>query len=452
MNRSNREQPERSITRGSDFLQLDPSEAPPRGLSDWLAGRLRDAIADGRLPVGSRLPATRVLAAELRVSRGVVTEAYQRLADEGHLAGRGRAGTVVVAAPLTPAPAPAAPTVSASAVPPTASPAPPPGAPFPGEPGADVFDVLRDRPARIDLTPGLPDLAAFPRAAWQRAERTVLRDLPAAALGYGDPRGVPALRTAIAAWLARTRGIHADPDALVVTAGTAQAIGLIARVLARDGIGAVAVEDPGSLGVRQHLRHWGTATPPVPVDADGIRVDLLRDTGAPAVLLTPAHQFPTGVVLGGRRRRELMRWAAGRRPGHRGRLRRRAPLRPAARPGPAVHARRPRLPHRQRVQAPGPGAADRLDPAAARPPGRGRRREALRRPRQRRPAPARAGRADGLGGDGARPAAAAAPPPPPPRHHDRRDRRAPAGRPRPRRRRRPAPDRHLPRRPGRRDR
>ncbi|WP_244938917.1 PLP-dependent aminotransferase family protein [Actinomadura madurae] len=308
MNRSNGEQPERSITRGSDFLQLDPSDAPPRGLSDWLAGRLRDAIADGRLPVGSRLPATRVLAAELRVSRGVVTEAYQRLADEGHLAGRGRAGTVVVAAPLTPAPAPAVP---ASAVPPAASPAPPPGAPFPGEPGADVFDVLRDRPARIDLTPGLPDLAAFPRAAWQRAERTVLRDLPAAALGYGDPRGVPALRTAIAAWLARTRGIRADPDALVVTAGTAQAIGLIARVLARDGIGAVAVEDPGSLGVRQHLRHWGTATPPVPVDADGIRVDLLRDTGAPAVLLTPAHQFPTGVVLGGRRRRELMRWAAG---------------------------------------------------------------------------------------------------------------------------------------------
>ncbi|MEO3824360.1 PLP-dependent aminotransferase family protein [Actinomadura sp. B10D3] len=302
MNRSNGGQHERSIIRGSDFLQLDPSDAPPRGLSDWLAGRLREAITDGRLPVGSRLPATRVLAAELRVSRGVVTEAYQRLADEGHLAGRGRAGTVVVAAPLTPAPAPTAP---------AAPPAPPPGAPFPGEPGADVFDVLRDQPARIDLTPGLPDLTAFPRAAWQRAERTVLRDLPASALGYGDPRGVPALRTAIAAWLARTRGIRADPADIVVTSGTAQAIALIARVLVGEGIGTVAVEDPGSLGVRQHLRHWGTTTPPVPVDADGIRVDLLRGTGAPAVLLTPAHQFPTGVVLGGRRRRELMRWAAG---------------------------------------------------------------------------------------------------------------------------------------------
>ncbi|TDD62615.1 GntR family transcriptional regulator, partial [Actinomadura darangshiensis] len=101
MHRSKGAEPDRSITLGSDFLQLDPADAPPGGLADWLAGRLRDAIADGRLPVGGRLPATRVLAAELRVSRGVVTEAYQRLTDEGHLAGRGRAGTVVVAAPLT---------------------------------------------------------------------------------------------------------------------------------------------------------------------------------------------------------------------------------------------------------------------------------------------------------------------------------------------------------------
>ncbi|MEU6754650.1 winged helix-turn-helix domain-containing protein, partial [Spirillospora sp. NPDC046719] len=95
---------------GADFLQLDTAEAPPGGMAAWLARRLREAIADGRLPVGSRLPATRVLAADLRVSRGVVTEAYQRLTDDGHVAGRGRAGTIVVAAPLTappPLPAPA---------------------------------------------------------------------------------------------------------------------------------------------------------------------------------------------------------------------------------------------------------------------------------------------------------------------------------------------------------
>ncbi|MFE2758080.1 GntR family transcriptional regulator, partial [Actinosynnema sp. NPDC059335] len=99
MNRSIPEPVDRSTTAGSDFLQLDVADAPRGGLADWLAGRLRSAIADGRLPVGSRLPASRVLAGELRVSRGVVTEAYRRLAEDGHVVGRGRAGTVVVAAP-----------------------------------------------------------------------------------------------------------------------------------------------------------------------------------------------------------------------------------------------------------------------------------------------------------------------------------------------------------------
>lgn len=90
---------ERSITAGADFLQLDVGEAPPGGRADWLAARLRAAIADGRVPVGARLPASRVLAAELGVSRGVVTEAYQRLTEDGQVVGRGRAGTVVVATP-----------------------------------------------------------------------------------------------------------------------------------------------------------------------------------------------------------------------------------------------------------------------------------------------------------------------------------------------------------------
>lgn len=306
MNRSKDDEPNRSVTPGSDFLHLDPADAPPGGLAHWLAGRLRDAVADGRLPVGTRLPATRVLAAELRVSRGAVTEAYQRLADEGHLAGRGRAGTIVVAAPLTPAPPPPPEHLTRA----TTGPAPALSAPFPTHPDPDIFDTLRDLPARIDLSPGLPDLAAFPRTAWQRAERTVLRDLPAAGLGYGDPRGTPALRTAVAAWLARYRGITADPAGIVVVAGTAQALGLVARVLTREGIDRIAVEDPGSLGVRQHLAHWGMATPPVPVDTAGIRVDRLHATGAPAVLLTPAHQFPTGAVLSGDRRRDLTRWAA----------------------------------------------------------------------------------------------------------------------------------------------
>ncbi|WP_078888597.1 PLP-dependent aminotransferase family protein [Streptomyces sclerotialus] len=343
MHRSNGGVPDRSVTGdgaarepgrpGADFLQLDIGEAPPGGLSEWLAGRLRQAVADGRLPVGCRLPATRVLAADLRVSRGVVTEAYRRLSEDGHVEGRGRGGTVVVAAPVGVQPA----TTPSSAAPSSAAPFPAdrasgssstgdptagstatgstatgssyPAGLFTDAPGADVFDALRGAPARVDLTPGLPDLTAFPRAAWLRAERSVLSGLSAAAFGYGDPRGTPALRRAVADWLARNRGIRADPGDVLVVAGTAQAFGLLRQVLRDDGSHEVAVEDPGSLGARQHLRDGRLATPPVPVDADGIRVDALRATGARAVLLTPAHQFPTGVVLGGERRRELMSWA-----------------------------------------------------------------------------------------------------------------------------------------------
>ncbi|WP_327074989.1 PLP-dependent aminotransferase family protein [Kitasatospora purpeofusca] len=352
MHRSNDHPIDRSRTAGADFLQLDPGQAPAGGLADWLARRLREAIGDGRLPVGSRLPATRVLAADLRVSRGVVTDAYRRLGEEGRIAGLGRGGTVVVDqfAPGTVSPSPSPPLSPPLSLPPPPSTAaqPPPAQPpparstaarpggarpgpahsrpahsrtargtspapaslFDGAPATTVFDSLRTAPARIDLTPGVPDLAAFPRAAWLRAERAVLRDLAAPDFGYGDPRGTPALRRAVADWLARNRGIRADPEEVLVVAGAAQALALVGEVLRADGLDVVAVEDPGSLGTRQHLGHRITATPPVPVDAEGIRVDSLRAVGARAVLLTPAHQFPTGVVLGGARRRELLQWAA----------------------------------------------------------------------------------------------------------------------------------------------
>ncbi|MEV0531665.1 PLP-dependent aminotransferase family protein [Kitasatospora sp. NPDC050463] len=300
MNRSKETSTQRSVTAGADFLQLAATDAPPGRLAHWLADRLREAVADGRLPAGSRLPATRVLAEELRISRGVVTEAYRRLIEEGRLAGRGRGGTVVLDTPV-PSP-PSGP--SAPPVPPASEPALFEAAPVPAS-----FDALRAAPARIDLSPGVPDLGAFPRAAWLRAERAVLDGLAAHEFGYGDPRGNAALRQAVARWLARNRGIRADPDEVLIVAGAAQALALLGQVFGRADLTEVAVEDPGSLGTRQHLGHWLRATPPVPVDAEGIRVDALRATGAPAVLLTPAHQFPSGVVLGGRRRRELLHWA-----------------------------------------------------------------------------------------------------------------------------------------------
>jgi GntR family transcriptional regulator/MocR family aminotransferase len=302
MDRSNTHLAGWSIT-GADFLQLDRADAPPGGLAGWLAQHIRAAIADGRLPVGARLPASRVLAEELHVSRGVVTEAYQRLIEDGQLAGHGRAGTRVVAAPA------ALPSLAPAGVPAGSSPAEPAPAGFPARPGIEVFEALRALPSRIDLSPGVPDLAAFPRTAWLRAERTVLDDLSPSSFGYGDPRGAPAFRVAVASWLARNRGILVSPEEVIVVAGVAQALALLAHTLRAAGLSAVAVEDPGSLGARQQLRAWGLDTPPVPVDAHGLRVADLTATGASVVMLTPAHQFPTGVVLGGGRRRELWQWA-----------------------------------------------------------------------------------------------------------------------------------------------
>ena len=264
---------------GVDFLQLDPARAGPRGLTAWLTEQLRAGIADGRLPVGARLPATRELAAELEVSRGVVTDAYQRLVEEGRIAGRRGGGTTVMSIP-TPSERAAEPPRSARTI------------------------------ASLDLSPGIPDLGAFPRAAWLRAERAVLNEATPGDLGYGDPRGTPALRTSLAVWLARTRGVHAAADDVLIVNGVAQGLALLARVLKRHGIDAVATEDPGSLGTREQLANWGMSTPPVPVDQYGLNVDHLRDTNTRAVLVTPAHQFPTGVVLGPQRRRELLAWSA----------------------------------------------------------------------------------------------------------------------------------------------
>jgi GntR family transcriptional regulator/MocR family aminotransferase len=270
----------------TDFLLLDASAAAPRGRTDWLAAEIRAAIADGRLAAGRALPASRALAGELGVARGVVVAAYQRLADEGLIGGRRGAGTVVLATPTERAPQ-------------RSRPKPRLRLPVPRLPSG----------AGIDLSPGVPDLTAFPRAAWQRAERSVLATCDAADLGYGDPRAA-ALRVELSSWLGRTRGLRVHPDDLVIVAGVAQSLALLARAVTARGITSIAVEDPGSRGALDQLAWWGLRPVPVPVDTDGLRVDRLRRTGASVVLVTPAHQFPTGVVLAPQRRRALLDWAA----------------------------------------------------------------------------------------------------------------------------------------------
>jgi len=277
--------------RGADFLQLSPAAAPARGLTSWLAGEIRAAIIDGRLQAGTSLPATRLLAGDLGISRGVVVEAYQRLADEGLVSGRPGTGTRVSG-------------LAPRAVRPSKD------LPRPGRAGPAVLPQPWRAGAELDLSPGVPDLAGFPRAAWLRAERAVLDQASGTELGYGDPRGHDGLRRELAGWLARTRGLRAAAGDIIIVSGVAQALALLARWLSAHGMTRIAVEDPGSLGSRDQLTYWGVDAVPVPVDEHGLQTSHLAGAGVRGALLTPAHQFPTGVVLAPERRRELLDWAA----------------------------------------------------------------------------------------------------------------------------------------------
>jgi GntR family transcriptional regulator/MocR family aminotransferase len=244
-----------------------------------LSAALREAIRDGRLPPGSALPPSRDLAAELGCSRWVVTEAYAQLAAEGYLDGRVGSGTRV--RPLGPA--------ATGHLPPAPA---------------------RTRRSRIDLAPGLPDLRAFPLGRWVAALRSVAASLPHAELGYPDPAGHPRLRQVLAEYLARVRGAQVDPADLTVCLGVTDATGRLCRALRAAGVGAVAVEDPGWHRLRETAGAAGLRMVPTRVDGRGLLVgDLDGDPAVRAVIVTPTHQFPTGVVLAPERRAALLAWA-----------------------------------------------------------------------------------------------------------------------------------------------
>ncbi len=241
---------------------------------------IRDSIRAGRLPRGSSLPPSRMLAADLGVSRGVVVEAYQQLAAEGYLASNAGSYTQVAAGPA---------------------------------PAIAGLRLARKTPPRIDLSYGRADVSSFPRAAWLRAIRGALASAPNDLFGYLAGSGVPQLRTAIAGYLNRVRGTVAQPDQIVICTGYAQGITLLIGVLAAAGARRLAVEDPSSGDdALPAARAAGLEVIGVPVDRDGIRVDVLAETGADAVVLTPSHQFPTGSVLSAENRAAVLRWAAER--------------------------------------------------------------------------------------------------------------------------------------------
>nr|WP_234334801.1 PLP-dependent aminotransferase family protein [Streptomyces sp. NRRL S-118] len=281
-------------------LLLPAAAAPPRRRGRTLQAALREAVRSGRLAAGTRLPSSRELAADLGVSRGLVTDAYEQLTAEGYLRSSRGAGTWVGDAVRASGaggdgPAPAG----------RSGPMPAAGGTRTGPGPAPRAPVA----TRVDFTPGTPDLSLFPRAAWAAAHRTVLSRLPHAALGYPDPRGLPDLRAALAALLTRRRGVVAAPERVVVCSGVAQAMTLLGFVLRGRGLRDIGVEDPGSPEHATLFASAGLRTVGLPLDGEGLAPGPLAASGVRAVVTTPAHQFPSGIACSPRRRTELLDWA-----------------------------------------------------------------------------------------------------------------------------------------------
>ncbi|HEY3773685.1 MAG TPA: PLP-dependent aminotransferase family protein [Solirubrobacteraceae bacterium] len=273
-----------------------------RDLRAQLERGLRDAIQDGRLPVGTVLPPSRTLARELALARSVVVEAYSQLAAEGYLHSRQGSATRVLARSDPPhhqdSPGPPADSVSAIFQ-----------ARLPDQASFDTH-AQRHPDSGIRLTSGgLPDPASFPRQTWIRHYRAVVGGQPDASFRYPQPQGTPELRQALASHLSRVRAVRTTPDRLMICSGFAQGLSLVCGVLRSRGVTAVAVEDPCFSYHRRLIRAAGLQPVHVPVDEEGLDVTQLGDRAVGAVLLSPAHSYPTGAVLSADRRAHLLDWA-----------------------------------------------------------------------------------------------------------------------------------------------
>jgi GntR family transcriptional regulator/MocR family aminotransferase len=240
-----------------------------------LEEQMRGAIRSGALAAGEQLPSTRVLAEDLGVSRGVILRAYGQLAAEGYIALRQGA----------------APTVRAAVRLDLTTIRPPTG-------GAGIV---------YDLRPHLPDLALFPRQSWLRAVRESLAQARIADLTYGDAAGLWDLRVAVANYLSRARGVSAHPAHTLITAGSTHSLSLVSRALARRGASRMAFENPSHRVLRAAASMGGQTVVAAAVDESGVRPDTVER--ADSLVVSPAHQFPTGVVLAPQRREALIEWA-----------------------------------------------------------------------------------------------------------------------------------------------
>ncbi|MHC3003740.1 MocR-like pyridoxine biosynthesis transcription factor PdxR [Gordonia sp. GN26] len=270
---------------GADlFLDLQPdpgASARGRGatLRRTLTEALRSAILDGRLPAGTALPPYRSLAADLGLARGTVSAVYQELIAEGWLTARQGSATRVAE-----------------------------GAAHPDAAGRDDERPQAHPTFRLphDFSLGQPCAGMFPRTDWIRATRRVLTDVGDDAFAPAHPQGRPELRHALSAYLGRTRGVRTNADRVILGTAVQSALELLSRNVIGD---TLAVESHGLPFHWRAVERGSTRVIPIPVDDEGMVIDDLERSGASAVLLSPSHQFPTGVALSPARRMQVIEWA-----------------------------------------------------------------------------------------------------------------------------------------------
>ncbi|MCC8075587.1 MAG: PLP-dependent aminotransferase family protein [Clostridiales bacterium] len=259
---------------------LDSNAKEP--LYEQLYRFLRREIETGRIPAGERLPSKRKLASDAHLSVVTVETAYSQLVAEGYLRSEDRRGFFVQQAASRP------------------------------EQAQPLSQPLPSSPAKpscpYDFATNAVDAEFFPFSTWAKLTREVLSSRDSALLSAAHPQGVPELRQAIVSHLYHFRGIQVQPEQIVVGAGSEYLLSLLVQLLGREG--GYAVEDPGYQKTEQILSHSGAQVYPIPVDEQGLRVDLLEQSGARVVHVTPSHHFPLSLVMPVTRRRALLDWAA----------------------------------------------------------------------------------------------------------------------------------------------
>ena len=281
------------------LIQIDRTSE--RALHQQVYDRLREAILEGRIRAGERLPSSRALAIDLGLSRFTVIAAYDRLLDEGFALGRHGSGTFV------------APNVfGGSSDPPTPQASAPSRSWSTWSERLAALDPVTDSPgeAEIDFRHAMPDLEMFPHTIWRRLMQRESAVVSLRTRYYGPAAGWPELRAALAGYLNRSRLIPCDAEQVVITSSSQEAVALIAKIWLNEG-NQVAFEEPGYARARRTFQLAGAEIVPIPVDRDGLQIDRLRARAADAriVFVTPSHHYPTGAILPLNRRLALIEWA-----------------------------------------------------------------------------------------------------------------------------------------------